>query len=136
MIQTFKDLGFQIDIKCHLKQVNFLDVIFNLSTATYHPFKKENDKLLYINTSSNHPPTVIDQIPKSIGKRLSDNSSNERIFEDAKPEYQNALKDSGHPSNLSYSSHQPNNRAQTRTRKRQIIWFNPPPHSTKAYKQT
>ena len=126
IIQTFKDLGFQIDIQCNLKQVNFLDVTFNLSTATYHPFKKENDKLLYINTSSNHPPTVIDQIPTSIGKRLSDNSSNERIFEDTKPEYQNALKNSGHPSNFSYSNHQPNTRPQTRTRKRQILWFNPP----------
>ena len=31
-----------------------------------------------------------------------------------------------HPSDLSYSIHQPNNHPRTRTRKRQIIWFNPP----------
>ena len=126
IIKMFKDMGFQIDIQCNLTQVDFLDVTFNLSTATYHPFKKENDKLLYINTSSNHPPTIINQIPKSICKRLSENSSNEQIFEDTKIEYQNALKDSGHPSDLSYSIHQPNNHPRTRTRKRQIIWFNPP----------
>ena len=118
----------------HCKQVNFLDVTFNPSTATYHPFKKENDKLLYINTSSNHPPTVIDQIPKSIGKRLSDNSSNERIFEDTKPEYQNALK--------TVDTHQTSH---TQTINQTIAYkqerekdklFGSTPHSTKAYKQT
>ena len=121
---TFKNIGFQIEIKCNLKQVDFLDVTLNLTTGTHHPYKKDNDHLLYINTSSNHPPTVIKQIPSSISKRLSDNSSNKEIFNNAKPEYEKALKASGHPPTLSYSSPQPIKH--TRTRKRNIIWFNPP----------
>ena len=132
--KTFKDLGFQIDTQCNLKQVNFLDITFNLSTATYHPFKKENDKLLYTNTSSKHPPTVIDQIPKSIGKRLSDNYFNERIFEDTKPDYQNALK----AVETHQTSHtQINNQTITRIQEQEKDQlFGSTPHSTKAYKQT
>lgn len=53
--QIFKEIGFKIDIKTNLKIVDFLDVTFNLNNDTYRPYKKENDKLLYINTSSNHP---------------------------------------------------------------------------------
>ena len=59
VIMTFKDVGFKIDIKTNLKVVDFLDATFNLSNGTYKPYKKPNGTLLYINTSSNHPPHVI-----------------------------------------------------------------------------
>ena len=59
VIKTFKDVGFKIDIKTNLKVVDFLDATFNLSNGTYKPYKKPNDTLVYINTSSNHPPQVI-----------------------------------------------------------------------------
>ena len=59
VIKTFKDVGFKIDIKTNLKVVDFLDATFNLSNGTYKPYKKPNKTLLYINTSSNHPPHVI-----------------------------------------------------------------------------
>ena len=58
----FKDVGFQLEIKTNLKQLEFLDVKFNLITGLYAPYKKPNDNLLYINTSSNHPPQVIKQL--------------------------------------------------------------------------
>ena len=62
IIKMFKDVGFQLEIKTNLKQVEFLDVTFNLITGLYKPYKKPNDNLLYINTSSNHPPQVIKQL--------------------------------------------------------------------------
>ena len=40
---TFKSIGFQIEIKCNLKRVDFLDVTLNLTTGTHHPYKKDND---------------------------------------------------------------------------------------------
>ena len=55
--------------KVRTKIVNFLDVTLNLSKDTFEPYKKENDIPIYIHTSSNHPPSVIKQIPKSISHR-------------------------------------------------------------------
>ena len=95
---------------------------FDLTSVTHRPFKKKNDQLLYINTSSNHPPSIMKQIPASINKRLSDNSSNESIFNTAKPEYEAALQNSRYSALLSFSPCKPTKRK----RKRNILWFNPP----------
>ena len=104
VIKTFKDVEFKIDIKTNVKVVYFLDATFNLSNGTYKLHKKPNDTLLYINTSSNHPPQVIKQLPSSIPDRLSKNSSNKEMFDKTKPEYEKALKDSGYDSvELKYS---------------------------------
>ena len=37
-IQTFKDVGFLIDIKTNLKIVDFLDITFNLNNGTFKPY--------------------------------------------------------------------------------------------------
>ena len=121
IIKVFKKVGFKIEIKTNLKQVDFIVVTFDLTNATHRPFKKENDQLLYINISSNHPPSVIKQIPASISGRLSNNSSNEDIFNTAKPENESALQNSGYSTPLSFSPRKP-----TKRKKRNIIWFNPP----------
>ena len=55
VMKTFKELGFKIEIKTNLKISDFLDVMFNLTKDTYQPYKKPNDPLQYVNTSSNHP---------------------------------------------------------------------------------
>ena len=122
IIKIFKDIGFDIEIETNLKEVDFLDITFNLASETYKPYKKPNDNLMYVNTSSNHPQQVIKQLPASISKRLSDNSSNESIFKEAKVEYEKALKESGYKETLRYKPKQP----KKRNRKRNIIWFNPP----------
>ena len=87
-IKVFKSIGFQIEIETNLDQVNFLDITFNLRSGTYRPYKKPNDKLLYVHTLSNHPPQIISQLPLSINERLCNNSSNETVFESTKLEYQ------------------------------------------------
>ena len=80
MIKIFKDIGFAIDIETNLKYVGLLDITFHLNNGIYRPYKKPNDLLLYINKSSNHPPQIINQLPKIINERLSRNSSDEEVF--------------------------------------------------------
>ena len=84
IIRTFTDIGFSIDIQTNLKEVHFLDVTLNLQNGTYRPYKKANEKLLYIHSLSNHPPQIIKQLPNSISERLSKNSSNQDIFNTVK----------------------------------------------------
>ena len=106
IIKIFKDVGSQLEIKTNLKKVEFLDVTLNLITGLYTPYKKPNNNLLYINTSSDHPPQVIKQRANSINKRLYENSANEQVFNTVKPVYENALHKSGYKSSHKYSSAQ------------------------------
>ena len=96
IIEIFKNAGFKIEIKTNLHIVDFLDVTSNLLDGTYKPYKKPNDQLLYVNTSSNHPPQIIKQLPISISNRLSNNSSNKQVFDKSKGEYKKALRESGY----------------------------------------
>ena len=124
MISLFKDkFGLKITISTNLKVVNFLDVTLNLLTGLYQPFKKPNDTPVYINVNSNHPPNIIKTIPEIISKRISDISSNEDIFKQAAPYYNNALSNSGYKDKISYTKEQERN---PKNRGRNIIWFNPP----------
>ena len=84
VIRIFKDIGFAIDVEADLKIADFLDITFNLNNGTYRPYKKPNNLLLYINKSSNHPPQIINQLPKIFNERLSRNSSNEEVFNSSK----------------------------------------------------
>ena len=107
-----------------MKIVDYLDVTLNLNDGSYRPYCKPNNKTTYIHKESNHPPNIIKQIPIAIEKRISDLSSSEQIFEQAKGYYEKSLKESGYNYKLQYS---PNaNKTKRNSRKRNIIWFNPP----------
>ena len=95
IIGVFKDIGFSLEKENNLKEVDFLHVSLNLRSGTYRPYKKPNDRLLYIYRLSNHPLNVIKQIPNSIQERLSKKSSNEEIFNTKKCEYEDNPKKSG-----------------------------------------
>ena len=58
IISIFKNVDFKIEIVTSLTEVDFLAVTFNLENKTYRPYKKSNDKLTYIDLSSNHPPQI------------------------------------------------------------------------------
>ena len=103
IIEIFKEIGFQLEIKTNFKKVEFLDVTFNLITGLYTIYKKPNDNLLYINTSYDHSPQIVKEIANSINKRLCENSANEQVFNTVKPVYENALHKSGYKSSLKYS---------------------------------
>ena len=57
---------------------------------------------MHINKNSNHPPTVQRQLAKSVGKRISETSSNEQIFKESIPIYEEGLKKSGFHEKLEY----------------------------------
>lgn len=125
IIKLFKSIGFQIEIVTGLYSVDFLDVTFNLKHGTYQPYKKPNDTMQYIHTSSNHPQQILKQLPIAIADRLSKNSSNEAIFEKAKVDYEDSLKKSGYKNiNLTFTKEKTRRRKKKRTRN--VIWFNPP----------
>ena len=99
-IKIFKeDFGLSITIDTNLKVVNFLDITLDLNTGTHKPYCKPNDTPMYINVSSNHPKSIIKAIPGMIEERLSKLSSNKSIFDQAKPIYESALKESGFQTN-------------------------------------
>ena len=95
----------------------------------YQPYKKPNDEPLYINNNSNHPPTVIKQIPKAISKQISDISSSKEIYDQNISCYKNTLKHSGYDNiSLPYNptEQQGQDKIKKEKRKCKIIWFNPP----------
>ena len=126
IISIFKNIDFKIEIVTNLTEIEFLDVTFNLANNTYRPYKKPNDKLIYIDVSSNHPPQIKKQLTKIISDMLSRNSSNAGIFNNTTLEYEEALKKCGHTTKLTYTTpnHEQNNIR--RKRQRKIIWLNPP----------
>ena len=79
---------------------------------------------------SNHPPTVLKNIPASVNKRLSSISSDEKMFETAAPMYQEAIKKSGYDYTLKFDPSASDPPSKKRSRKRHILWFNPPYNHT------
>lgn len=122
--KTFHDNELRVTIEVNKKMVNFLDVTLDLNSGQHMPYMKPNNTLQYVNTKSNHPPVVLKNIPVGINKRLSEISSNEEIFNKAVPVYQKALDGNGYNYNLYYEKPKPETK--DKSRKRNIIWYNPP----------
>ena len=68
LVKIFKNNGLSITVKTNLKTVDFLDKYFDLVKAIYQP----NDDPLYINKKCTHPASILQQLPKSISKRISE----------------------------------------------------------------
>ena len=105
-----------------MKSVNFLDVNLNLDLDTFRPYMKPNETPVYVHRDSNHPRSILDNIPKSINRRLSAISSNQEVFEAACQPYQDALKKSGHDFKLFFDPPTPGSKRKNRQRK--ILHFN------------
>ena len=93
--KIYKQNSLSIEIQVNAKTVDFLDINLDLRTGIYKPFMKPNDCPTYIHKHSNHPPSIIRNIPESVNKRLCGISANEEIFKNAIPPYQAALIKSG-----------------------------------------
>ena len=102
-----------------------MDVTFDLDSGIFKPFIKPNDSPLYINNLSNHPPSILKNLPASVNRRLSNISSNEGVFSEALPPYKNALSDSGYKNDLKFEPTTQNENPKKK-RSRNITWFNPP----------
>ena len=123
--KVFKENHLDIVISCNVKIVSYLDVTMNLNDGTYRPYHKPNDEVMYIHSESNHPPAIIKQLPLSIESRLCNISSSKEIFDESSKIYQDALTKSGYKHKLTYKE-MDNSVAKRPSRKRNIIWFNPP----------
>ena len=121
---NFRENDLNIVIKCNLKIVDYLDVTLNLNNI-YKPFSKPNNEINYIQKESNHPPSIIKQLPFSIESRLSILSSSEEIFNESAPIYQDSLKKSGYDYKLKYQKNT-STATSRQQRKRKKIWCNPP----------
>ena len=122
--RIFELFDLEITAESNLRIVNFLDVTFDLNNGKYRPYRKPNDDPLYINKYSNHPPSIIRQLPTSINKRIALLSSDEQTFKESAPAYQNALEHGNFNHDLNYIQHAP--QQARRNRQRKMIWFNPP----------
>ena len=72
LVKIFKNNGLSITVKTNIKTADFLDIHFDLVKEIYQPYKKPSDDPLYINIKSNHLPSILQQLPKSISKRISE----------------------------------------------------------------
>ena len=95
IIALFKDEELSITIETNLSVTDFLDVTLDLSRGKYYPYRKPNDKPLYINASSNQPPMILKQLPRMINRRISDLSCTQEEFEKAKSTCETALRTTG-----------------------------------------
>ena len=86
---------------------------------------KPNNRIVYINKQSNHPPSIIRNIPAAVNKRLCSISSSEAEFSAAIPPYQEALAASGFDHTLKYEDTEKIG-PKKRNRGRRITYFNPP----------
>ena len=94
-IRNFKDCRLSITVTMNITSVDFLDSTLNLKTDSYQPFRKPNKDPIYLDINSNHPPQTLKQLPKSISKRLSENSSSKEVFDQSKTLYEKSLNNSG-----------------------------------------
>ena len=127
LCDIFRKNGLVIEANANIKVINFLDVTFDLSRGSFSPYKKPNNVINYVHKKSNHPPTILKNIPANINRRLSSISSSKEIFDAAVPPYQEALDKAGYDYKLEFNEVEPNQqRNSRRKRKRDIIFFNPP----------
>ena len=80
VIAIFHNEGLKITINKNLTTTDFLDVTLDLFIGKYFPYRKPNDSPLYVNDNSNHPPNILDQLPKMVNIGLSSLSINEDEF--------------------------------------------------------
>ena len=79
MHEIFNSLGLKIIAQTNQKVTNFLDINLDMRNSLYKPYKKPNDKLLYVHSNSNHPPSLLKQLPTSSDKHLSELSSDTQL---------------------------------------------------------
>ena len=103
--KVFEQFGLKITAESNLHVVNFSDATFDLATGKYKPYRKPNDDPLNIHKHSNHPPSILRQLPAFINKRISTLSSDKQVFNDAVQTYQNALEHSNFSNKLKYMLH-------------------------------
>ena len=102
LCKIVRDNDLKITVEANKSKVNFLDVTLDLRSGKYWSYTKEGNIPLYVHRKSNHPPSILKNIPESINKRLSEISFDKECFDSTKHAYQEALDKSGYRYDLSY----------------------------------
>ena len=89
IIKTFKKLGFRITAECGMKSTDFLDIVLELDSGSYRPYRKPEQDIKYIHVHSNHPKHIKDKYTQ-------------QAFIDAIPPYNEAIAKSAFNQTLSY----------------------------------
>ena len=79
-------------------------MVLNLNDDSLRPCDKSDDIIQYINKEFNHPPNLIKHLPASIEKRLSNNSFDEKIFQESAIYYEDSLNKAGFINKLAYQA--------------------------------
>ena len=125
--ETFHQFGLKITCEVSHHLAHFLDVTLDLNSNRFVPYRKPLNTTQYVDSRSNHPPSIIKHIPKSINTRISSLSSDQKAYDQSKPFYEEALKQSNFKETLHYNPPDLNASATPkRKRHRNVIWFNPP----------
>ena len=134
IVRAFMLLGFKIDVSSNDKIVHFLDVTLNVSDNTYKPFLKTDQYPAFININSNHPKTIIKQVPKAVKLRINNLSANEKIFQESSKIYKDAPKNSGfvgefthQEENISDDINKENKKCCQKIEKEKLYGLTPPP---------
>ena len=91
-------------MEANKKVADLHGITLDLRTDSYKPYKKPNDTISYIQCQSNHPPSIIKNLPEGIEKRLSNNSAKADIFQEAAKPYNNVLFNNEHKEELKYTN--------------------------------
>ena len=128
MKKVYEDNGLKVTAEVNKKVINFLDVTLDLTTGKHRPYMKPNTTPLYVSCFSNHPPTIIKNIPLEVNRRLSKLSSTRDDFLAVVEPYQAALDKAGCHHQLVYNEPDPDQPPprSRRSRTRKVTWFNPP----------
>ena len=129
LFAIFNEEGLKITVSPPSTSVDFLDVTLR-SDGSFRPFIKADKLTNYVNCQSNHPPSIIRNIPDMIAHRINGTSSSREIFDCAKPYYEDALKRRVYSnSSLEYEANKTSTgikKEKKRQRERKILWFNCP----------
>ena len=96
----FSKFHLKITIEFNLTKTDFLDVELDLINDSYAPFRKPHFQATYVRVKSKNPRYVVNQIPKSINKRLTTISKDEYSFKRGNENYQETLIKGGHKHSL------------------------------------
>ena len=123
---VFCDNDLKITVEANTTKVNSLDVTLDLTSGKYYPYTKEGNIPPYVHTKSNHPPTILKNIPSQSIRGSPRYLLTKNALITLKSSIRKLSTKSGYRYNLSFNATLNQSPRPPRNRKRNITWFNPP----------
>ena len=73
----FKEIKLKVTLEANVTSTELLDIYFDLKSGEFKPYRKNDNVPLYINARSNHPSSIKMELPRMIGRRVSNLSSSQ-----------------------------------------------------------